>query len=131
MPHQRQHSIGGRRGLRQADIGEIGLNTLAQAPDLFNRYLIMSPALWFDDGKIYDIALTPSERARAIFLAADTPRSEARSDMANNTLRLNDLLLADPSLHVLHALIVGESHNSMVAPAARRGLALLYGEATP
>lgn len=104
---------------------------LAQAPDLFNRYLIMSPSLWFDGGKIYDVAITPAEHRRTVFLAADTPRGEGRSDMANNTLRLNDLLLADPSLHVSHALIVGESHNSMVAPAVRRGLVSLYGEETP
>ena len=103
--------------------------TLAHAPDLFDRYLIMSPALWFDDGKIYDVALTPVEHARTVFLAADTPRGEARSDMANNTLRLNELLLADPTIHVAHALIVGETHNGMVAPAAKRGLAALYGNA--
>ena len=102
--------------------------SLAQAPNLFNRYLIMSPALWFDDEKIYDVALVPSDQTRSVFLAADTPRGEARSDMANNTLRLNDLFLADPSIHVSHALIVGENHHSMVAPAARRGLASLYGE---
>lgn len=105
--------------------------TLAQAPDLFTRYLIMSPALWFDGGKIYDVALTAADQTRTVFLAADTPRGEARSEMANNTLRLNDLLLADASIHVSHALIIGENHNTMVAPAARRGLAALYGEETP
>ena len=119
----------GERGLAgHSYAGLFAAYTLAQAPDLFDRYLIMSPALWFDDGKIYDVALAPAAHARAVFLAADTPRGDARSDMANNMLRLNDRLLAQPNLTVSHALILGETHNSMVAPAAQRGLLALYGE---
>lgn len=118
----------GERGLAgHSYAGLFAAYALAQAPDLFDRYLIMSPALWFDDGKIYDEALAPTDRVRAVFLAADTPRGEARSDMANNTLRLNERLLAQPNLAVSHALILGETHNSMVAPAAQRGLLALYG----
>lgn len=120
----------GERGLvGHSYAGLFAAYTLAQQPELFDRYLIMSPALWFDDGKIYDVALAPTDRARTVFLAADTPRGETRSDMANNVLRLNEILLAQPNLAVSHALILGETHNSMVAPAAQRGLFALYGDA--
>ncbi|MBX3430460.1 MAG: alpha/beta hydrolase [Hyphomonadaceae bacterium] len=118
----------GERGLAgHSYAGLFAAYTLARAPNLFDRYLIMSPALWFDDGKIYDIPYARAEHSRFVFLAADTPRGEVRSDMANNTLRLNDLLLGQPDLQVSHALIVGETHNTMVAPAAQRGMLSLYG----
>ncbi len=100
--------------------------TLAKTPDFFDRYLIMSPALWFDDGEIFDEQFAPAEHERTVFLAADTPRGEARSDMARDTLRLNALLLQHPDLSVSHTLLVGETHNSMVEPAAQRGLLALY-----
>jgi uncharacterized protein len=120
----------GERGLAgHSYAGLFAVYALAQQPDLFHRYLIMSPALWFDDGKIYDVAPAPTDHARTVFLAADTPRGETRSDMANNVLRLNERLLAQPNLSVSHALILGENHNSMVAPAAQRGLIALYGDA--
>lgn len=118
----------GERGLAgHSYAGLFAAYALAQQPDLFDRYLIMSPALWFDDGKIYDVALAPADHARTAFIAADTPRGETRSDMANDMLRLNERLLAQPNLSVSHALILGESHNGMVAPAAQRGLLALYG----
>jgi predicted alpha/beta superfamily hydrolase len=122
----------GERGLAgHSYAGLFAAYALTRAPDLFDRYLIMSPALWFDDGKIYGVPFAPSDRTRTVFLAADTPRDAGRSDIANNMLRLNERLLAQPSLSVSHALILGESHNSMVAPAAQRGLLVLYGSETP
>ncbi len=104
---------------------------LATAPELFHRYLIMSPALWFDEGKIFDVPLAPADQVDHVFLAADTPRDAPRSAMANDMLRLSEHLKARPRLDVSHALIVGEDHNGMVAPAARRGLLALYGEPAP
>jgi predicted alpha/beta superfamily hydrolase len=101
--------------------------TLTQAPDLFDHYLIMSPALYFDHGKIYDLAIAPTEHTRSVFLAADTPRGGSRSAIANEILRYEDLLLEQPRLRVSHALIAGETHSGMVPPAARRGLIALYG----
>ncbi|MCX7356934.1 MAG: alpha/beta hydrolase-fold protein [Alphaproteobacteria bacterium] len=118
----------GERGLAgHSYAGLFAAYALARQPDFFDRYLIMSPALWFDDCKIYDVALAPSDHPQSVFLAADTPRGEARSDMANNMLRLNERLLAQSNLTVSHALILGETHNSMVAPATQRGLLALYG----
>jgi len=122
----------GERGLAgHSYAGLFAAYTLAQAPDLFDRYLIMSPALWFDDGKIHDVPIAPTDRTRAVFLAADTPRGETRSAMANDTMRLNERLLAQPNLIVSHALILGQTHNGMVAPAAQRGLMALYGNVQP
>lgn len=132
IPYAETHlpiASGGRGLAGHSYAGLFGVYALARAPDLFNRYLIMSPALWFDSGKIYDAPIAPSERSRSIFLAADTPGGEARSDMADDMLRLNELLLAQPHLRVSHALIVGKTHNGMVASAVRQGFLALYGDA--
>ena len=69
----------------------------------------------------------PLRIRREVFLAADTPRGQARSAMAGDMLRLSALLSARPDISVSHALMFGESHMSMVEPAARRGLRTLYG----
>lgn len=103
----------------------------AEAPDLFDRYLVLSPALWFDGGKIYDVTFEQGAKSRAVFLAADTPSNEGRSQMASDTIRLADLLTGLPNVEVSRATLVGENHNSMVEPAAMRGLLALYGEGEP
>lgn len=103
--------------------------TLARAPDLFDRAMLLSPALWYDDGKIFNVDFAPGP-TRTVFLAADTPRGATRSDMARDTERFADLLTAQ-HFDVSRALIFGKSHNSMVDPAARQGLAALYGASDP
>lgn len=106
--------------------GLLATYALQRAPDLFDRYLIMSPALWFDEAQIYSqpSALTPSQRH--VFLAADTPR-HAQGAMARDVARLAALLSQRSDVTVLRATIGGADHNSMVAPAARRGIDALYG----
>lgn len=99
---------------------------LQRAPDLFDRYLIMSPALWFDEGKIYSQPFAPAPAQRHVFPAADTPR-DAQGAMARDVVRLAALLSQRGDVTVSRALIVGADHNSMVAPAARRGIDALYG----
>lgn len=106
--------------------GLLATYALQRAPDLFDRYLIMSPALWFDEGKIYNQPFAPAPAQRRVFLAADTPRG-AQSHMARDVVRLAALLSQRGDVALSRALIVGADHNSMVAPAARRGLDALYG----
>lgn len=100
--------------------------TLARAPDLFDNYLILSPSLWFDDRKIYDVTFETSARRHRIFLASDMPRPPARSTMADDVSHLERVLLTHPEYEVSRSLMFGTSHNSMVAPAARAGLPALY-----
>jgi predicted alpha/beta superfamily hydrolase len=131
IPYAEEHLpiAPGSRGLAgHSYAGLFTAYTLARDPDLFDRFLILSPALWFDGGKIYDVALEPTNRPRSVFLAADTPRNETRSDMANDMLRLSERLSTQRNLSTSHALIFDTTHNTMVAPAARRGLIALYSE---
>ena len=105
--------------------GLLATYALQHAPDLFDRYLIMSPALWFDEGKIYNQAFAATAAQRHVFLAADTPRG-AQGHMARDVVRLSSLLSQRSDVTVSRALIVGADHTSMLAPAARRGIDALY-----
>lgn len=105
--------------------GLFGAYVLAREPALFDRYLIMSPALWFDNEKIYAEAFAGAVRETDVFLAADTPRG-ASSGMANDVARLHSLLVQAPNVRASLVLQEGETHNSMVAPAARAGLVALF-----
>jgi predicted alpha/beta superfamily hydrolase len=100
----------------------------ARAPDLFDRYLIMSPALWFDDGAIFEMDFAGGGGDRRVFLAADTPEDGPPSDMARDVERLSNLFSGQFAT-VSHAFYLGETHESMVAPSARDGLEILYGTA--
>lgn len=106
--------------------GLLATYALQSAPDLFDHYIIMSPALWFDEGKIYAQPFASAMRTRQVFLAADTP-GQSRGAMARDVIRLADLLSGQRDVAVSRALIVGADHNSMVGPAARRGIDAVYG----
>jgi predicted alpha/beta superfamily hydrolase len=99
---------------------------LMTSPDLFDGYIIISPALWFDDGKIFQTPVAAPQRPRLVFLAADMEGS-ARGAMANDVVRLNRTLLALPGIEVSRALMPNTTHDSVVDPAARAGLEALFG----
>ena len=100
---------------------------LAEAPDVFDSYLIMSPALWFDHGKIYQHTFTSPRSPRRIYLAADAPANAPPGAIANEVAELAELLSAQSNVQVSRAVFPGTTHTSMVAPAGRRGLLELYG----
>ncbi len=110
--------------------GLLATYALAKAPDLFDGYLIMSPALWFDDGKIYEAAFTEAPGRRTVFLAADTPRGET-SAMARDVGRLTTQLLAREDLDVSRSVMIDTTHDGMVEPAARAGMTALFGAGAP
>ena len=117
----------GARGIAGHSYGGLfATYALMRAPDLFDRYLIMSPALWFDEGKIYTQPFATAAAPRQVILAANTPQN-ASSNMARDVMRLTDLLSQRADLAVSRTMILGANHNSMVTPAARRGLDALYG----
>jgi hypothetical protein len=98
---------------------------MAKAPELFDAYLIMSPALWFDDGKIYRTPFAPAPAPLTVFLAADTPRG-GTSNMARDVGRLNQLLLARSDVSTSRSLLIGTTHDTMVEPAVAAGLPALF-----
>jgi predicted alpha/beta superfamily hydrolase len=129
IPYAEEHlpiSRGTRAVAGHSYAGLFAAYALMTSPDLFDGYIIISPALWFDDGEIFETPLAASQRPRVVFLAADLEGSE-RGAMANDVVRLNRVLLADPGVEVTRALMPNTNHNSVVDPAASRGLEALFG----
>jgi predicted alpha/beta superfamily hydrolase len=107
--------------------GLLATYALFHAPDLFDRYLIISPALWFDGGKIFSLPLETAPRARSVYLASNSPATET-SQMTRDVRRLNALLLGDHNLAVSQSAFLHTSHAAVVEPAAREGLKDLFAD---
>jgi predicted alpha/beta superfamily hydrolase len=105
--------------------GLLAAYALAHDPGLFNRYLIMSPALWFDGGKIFDVPLTHAPHPRVAYLASNSPNTQT-SQMTHDVQRLNAILLGDPSVNVSQSVFLNKDHDGVVEPAARAGLPVLF-----
>ncbi|MEZ4416248.1 MAG: alpha/beta hydrolase-fold protein [Gemmatimonadota bacterium] len=111
---------------------------LLTRPQAFRRYVIASPALWWDDGVVFRAEEARAERggdleARAYFgvgsleEGAGIPGLDAWK-MISNPRRLVALLesRAYPSLVGTFQVLDGESHTSVVPVALTRGLRHLY-----
>ncbi|MFT3727670.1 MAG: alpha/beta hydrolase-fold protein [Terricaulis sp.] len=105
--------------------GLLASYTLMHTPELFDRYLIMSPALWFDGGKIFDVPLAAAPHARAVYLASNSENTQT-SQMTRDVRRLNALLLTDHSIELSQSVFLNKSHNGVVEPAARAALPQLF-----
>lgn len=110
--------------------GLFAVYALAEAPDLFDDYLIMAPALWFDQSGAFAMTFEPPSGPRRVVLAADTPLDEGPSGAARDVRRLSDLLTAQRNIIVTTTILPGTNHDSMVAPSARTGLDALLGTAS-
>lgn len=102
--------------------GLLSVHAMRATPDLFDRYLIVSPALWFDAYGVFD-ADTP-QATDIVFLAADTPR-EASSEMVRDAQRLA-ALMGEGDDRVTLRIFEGTTHDSVVRPALEAGLPLLF-----
>jgi predicted alpha/beta superfamily hydrolase len=114
--------------------GLLATYALVCAPDLFQRHLIISPALWFDNYKILSVV----EKARPlrngpprVFLASDdTPKGSAA--MARDVTRLAKLLSDEERSENLRTrTFPGQTHGSVVLPALRAGLPVLFSAHPP
>ena len=106
--------------------GLFATHALCREPDLFRAYLIMSPALWFDGGKIYTEQCQTPLHATQVFLAANamgTPTSDA---MVRDVHRLEMLLSGRQHILLRNDTFAGRDHNGVVAPAAEMSLPLLF-----
>jgi predicted alpha/beta superfamily hydrolase len=115
------------RGLMGHSYGGLfAIHALGRAPDLFQAYLIVSPAAWFDGYKIFNAAPETSGLRRCVVLAADRPKRGV-SAMVRDVARLAKRI-AEPnwlSAVQMHTF-PGATHTSVVAPAVRMGLPVLF-----
>jgi len=116
---------------------------LLEAPDVFDNFIAVSPALWWDDERIFDVEATGAagrEDLSASVIVAVGAQEEspdipmlARFKMITNARRLVDQLSRrdHPSLDVQIDVLEGESHTSVVPVALTRSLRTLLAPRVP
>ncbi len=105
-----------------------GLHTLFSAPELFDKYLLASPSIWWHDRVMLDFeaeyaAKNDDLRAR-VFLTAGDFENESPFDIKANVGEISRRLAerSYPSLHVDHVILPEESHSSTIGAAVSSGL---------
>ena len=132
---QKYRTIPGDRAIVGHSItGFFGCYVLFRHPGLFNRYVIVSPSLWFSDGIVFEyeekFATNRSELEASVYLAVGADESQRMKDGA---LRLNDTLLKREYSHLkFHfSLVEGENHRSLFPFAFTRGLRFIFSGNAP
>lgn len=117
----------------------LGLQMLFSRPQLFSKWLLASPSIWWDGRAILEHEAAwfdkTSDLPARIWISAgeleaglDTSYAmlENARELAN-TLRQRDY----PGLHVRFAELANESHSSTIGAAISAGLRSLHADATP
>lgn len=120
-----------------------GLRTLLTQPELFSKYLLASPSIWWHDRAIHEVERSYAERhddlAAHVFMTAgeleaglDEVAAEFGAtgfNMAANMIAMRDQLVSRgyPSLRIDHVVLPSESHSSTVGAAVSRGIRALMG----
>ena len=132
---QNYRTIPGDRAIVGHSItGFLGCYALFRHPGLFNRYIIVSPSLWFSDGIIFEYEekffSDRNELEASFYLAVGADESQRMKDVA---IRLNDTLLKREYSHLkFHFLLVeGENHRSLFPFAFTRGLRFIFSGNAP
>lgn len=120
--------------------GGLGLYALFTHPGLFNRYILSSPAISYDD---QDFGLKLARQyvasgrplpARVVLTVGEEEEGEAglgRWHLVSSCTRLSEALAAEriPGLELTSEIIRGETHMSVWPVAFSRGVRALYGPA--
>lgn len=105
--------------------GLFALYAMFTAPELFNRYLIGSPSIWWDEEVIYQFeerfAAHHSDLAADAFISAGSLENER---MIANVIKLTFLLGGRhyPNLTLDVKIFEGETHYSVIPATVSRGL---------
>jgi len=116
--------------------GLFGLYALFHQPEMFKRYIIGSPSIWFDSLVTFkyeaEYAAGHSDLPARVFISIGglEPRAYTETATKTNVMQLQDLLQSRhyPSLQVQTVVFEAETHLSGVAPAISRGLREIYKE---
>jgi len=104
---------------------------LFQHPDLFNRYIIVSPSLWYSDRVVFEyeekFSIEHQDLAASIYLAAGGDESlqvRDNTQMFGNKLRERGY----PNLHLKASIVEGENHRSLFPYAFTRGIRFVFAD---
>lgn len=102
---------------------------LFRHPDLFNRYIIVSPSLWFSDGIIFgyeeEFFSNHEDIDGSVYLAVGEDESQR---MRDGSIRLSDTLSKReyPHLRFQFSLVQEENHRSLFPYAFSRGMRFIF-----
>ena len=109
-----------------------GLRTLLTAPDAFDRWLLASPSIWWDDRAVLANeaawAAANDDLPASVFLCYGSHEGEENPDprfrMGENVEELVATLEARryPSLRLHHRVLPGDGHSSSIGAAISHGL---------
>lgn len=114
--------------------GLFGLYTLFHEPETFQRYIIISPSIWYDSLVTLrheaDYAITHSDLPARVFMSVGSleQKADTTAGMINDMRQLADRLQSRryPNLHLDTMIFDGETHRSGIAPAISRGMRVIY-----
>lgn len=113
--------------------GLFGLRTLFTEPTLFDKYLLASPSIWWDDRVMLDIeaeyASAHDDMQARLFLTAGEEESSLESfNMCGNMVEMSERLSSRgyAGLDISHAILPTESHSSTIGAAVSRGVRHLF-----
>ncbi|MEW6741358.1 MAG: alpha/beta hydrolase-fold protein [Planctomycetota bacterium] len=118
--------------------GLFALYTLFEAPDTFRSYIVGSPAIWWDDGVLFNMEKESAAEGRdlnaRVFLAVGGLEEEAQLaflapyKMVSNLEEMAKRLRArgNPGLEVWTQVFERETHASVVGATVSRGLRTVF-----
>jgi hypothetical protein len=117
--------------------GLFGTYVLLTDPDLFNRYVIVSPSLWFDNGLMLRVegqqGLRRSTQAQAYFaIGSRETQATTGAPMVQQLEQFTKKLEAqrNSGLRVTLDVRDGETHESIFPGAVTRGLETVFEDTT-
>jgi predicted alpha/beta superfamily hydrolase len=107
---------------------------LLTAPDLFNRYIIVSPSLWYDERVMFALekksrdSRGTSGRATRVYLSVGAREGNAQHDMVRDLQQFSKLLRARKNLNAAVKLEIPEDehHDSVFPTALSRGIRFTF-----
>lgn len=104
---------------------------LFRNPDLFNRYIIVSPSVWFSDGIIFDYEeeffSNHKDMDASVYLSVGEDESQR---MRDGSIKLSNKLAKReyPHLRFRSSLVPEENHRSLFPYAFSRGMRFVFSE---
>ena len=118
------------RGIAGHSLGSLfALYALFQPKPFFNRALVSSPSVWYDDRSILKIARDLRDRQSAMPARAFLSVGEEDTESMTGDLTLVERLLAErpfERLELTHKRYPGKDHENAIDPAFEDGLRALF-----
>lgn len=132
-----RYPVEGRWLVGHSFSGLFGLRTLFAAPELFDKWLLGSPSIWWDDRMVMALeqqyALDHEDLDADVFISVGEHEEASGFAMVSNAESLLDTLESRRyrSLKLHREVLPGDGHSNCIGSAISKGLRALMGVAQP